>query len=63
MDTLVKKELEKNVNMISQTLNFITDENLPTNEIIKEEFNSIRILVDYCEKLALEGAIAIETMQ
>ena len=62
MDALVKKELEKNVNMISQTLNFVTDENLPTNEIIKEEFNSIRILVDYCEKLALEGVNAIETM-
>ena len=62
MDALVKKELEKNVNMISQTLNFVTDENLPTNEIIKEEFNSIRILVDYCEKLALEGSNAIETV-
>ena len=62
MDALVKKELEKNVNMISQALNFVTDENLPTNEIIKEEFNSIRILVDYCEKLALEGVNAIETM-
>ena len=62
MDALVKKELEKNVNMISQTLSFVTDENLPTNEIIKEEFNSIRILVDYCEKLALEGVNAIETM-
>lgn len=62
MDALVKKELKKNVNMISQTLNFVTDENLPTNEIIKEEFNSIRILVDYCEKLALEGSNAIETV-
>ena len=62
MDALVKKELEKNVNMISQALNFITDEKLPTDEIIKEEFNSVRILVDYCEKLALEGANAIETI-
>lgn len=31
-------------------------------DIIKLHFEGIRILVDYCEKLALEGETAIETL-
>lgn len=62
MDALVKTEVEKTINTINQAFHFITDENLPTKEIIQEEFKSIRSLMDYCEKLALEGESAIETI-
>lgn len=62
MDALVKKELEKNLKEINNNFGFVIDEKLPTNEIIKKEFEGIRILVDYCEKLALEGTNAIETI-
>ena len=62
MDDLVKKELEKNLKAINDNFGFILAGKLPTNEIIKEEFEGIKILVDYCEKLALEGVDAIETI-
>lgn len=62
MDALVKKELEKNQNAINSDLSTIINGETLTDELIKNEFNGIRILVDYCEKLALEGVNAIETM-
>lgn len=62
MDALVKKELEKNMNAINSDLSTIINGETLTDELIKNGFNGIRILVDYCEKLALEGANAIETM-
>lgn len=62
MDALVKKELEKNLNAINNDLSTIINGETLTDELIKNGFNGIRILVDYCEKLALEGANAIETM-
>lgn len=63
MDALVKKELEKNLNAINNDLSTIINGETLTDELIKNGFNGIRILVDYCEKLALEGVNAIETMQ
>ena len=36
---------------------------LPTAELIKLEFESISSLIDYSEKLALEGESAIETLE
>lgn len=62
MDTLVKKEIEKNLKEINRNFGFIIDEKLPTSDIIKKEFEGIRILVNYCERLALEGSNAIETI-
>lgn len=62
MDALVKKELEKNMNAINSDLSTIINGETLTDELIKNGFNGIRILVDYCEKLALEGAKAIETI-
>ena len=60
MNELVKKELEKNVKAINENLSIILE--LPTAELIKMGFDSIRILIDYCEKLAVEGESAIETL-
>lgn len=60
MDTLVKKELNKNLNAINNDLSAIINGETLTDELIKNGFNGIRILVDYCEKLALEGEKAIE---
>ena len=62
MHELVKKELVKNIEEINKNFGFIVDEKLPTKEIIKMEFKGIRILVDYCEQLALNGIDAIETI-
>lgn len=62
MDALVKKELEKNLTAIDNNLSIIINGENLTDEIIKNGFNGIRILVDYCEKLATEGVNAIETI-
>lgn len=62
MNELAKKEFEKNVKAINQNLDFVVKGQLPTSELIKMQFDSIRILIDYCEKLALDGESAIETM-
>lgn len=62
MNELAKKEFEKNVKAINQNLDFVVKGKLPTNELIKMQFDSIRILIDYCEKLALEGESAIQTI-
>lgn len=62
MNELVKKELEKNVKAINENLRIILEGKLPNAELIKMEFDGIRILIDYCEKLAVEGESAIETL-
>lgn len=62
MNELAKNEFEKNVKAINQNLDFVVKGQLPTSELIKMQFDSIRILIDYCEKLALDGESAIETM-
>ena len=62
MNELVKKELEKNMKAINENLKIILEGKLPTAELIKMEFDSIRTLIDYCEKLAVEGENAIETL-
>lgn len=50
MDALVKKEIENNLRAINNNMNcIINGENLP-DELIKMEFEGIRILVDYSEK-------------
>lgn len=59
---LLNKNSRKNVKAINQNLDFVVKGKLPTNELIKIQFDSIRILIDYCEKLALEGESAIQTI-
>lgn len=62
MNELVKKIMEKNRKSINENFRIIMEDKLPT-ELIKLEFESIRSLIDYSEKLALEGESAIETLE
>ena len=62
MNELVKKELEKNMKVINENLRIILEGTFPNAELIKMEFDCIRILIGYCEKLAVEGESAIETL-
>ena len=59
---LLNENSRKNVKAINQNLDFVVKGKLPTNELIKMQFDSIRILIDYWEKLALEGESAIQTI-
>ena len=63
MNELVKKIMEKNRKAIDEIFRIIMEDKLPTAELIKLEFESIRSLIDYSEKLALEGESAIETLE
>ena len=63
MNELVKKIMEKNRKSIDENFRIIMEDKLPTAELIKLEFASIRSLIDYSEKLALEGESAIETLE
>ena len=60
MTEAVMSEIKKQVKAINRDFEFIINDELPTEELIKLEFEGIRILVNYCEKLALEGESAIE---
>lgn len=62
MTETVRKEYERQVRQINSDLIEIIEDSLPTHEITKIHFNGIRILVDYCERLALEGESAIERL-
>ena len=62
MNELVKKIMEKNRKSINENFRIIMEDKLPT-ELIKLEFESIRSLIDYSEKLALEGESAIEALE
>ena len=62
MNELVKKIMEKNRKSINENFRIIMEDKLPT-ELIKLESESIRSLIDYSEKLALEGESAIETLE
>lgn len=60
MTDIVKEELEQNIQELKRCVNknvFYTD---TTEEIVKLNFESIRMLVDYCEQLSLEGEPAME---
>ena len=63
MNELVKKKMGKNRKAINENFRIIMEDKLPTTELIKLEFESIRSLIDYSEKLALEGESTIETIQ
>lgn len=60
MTDIVKKELERNVKELGRCVDKIVFCADTTEEIVKLNFESIRILVDYCEQLSLEGEPAME---
>ena len=62
METLVKRQIEKNIKAINENLSIIVEGKLSSEELIKIEFDSIRNLIDYSERLALNGIDAIEKL-
>lgn len=62
METLVKKQIEKNIKAINENLCVIVEGKLSTEELIRTEFDSIRNLIDYSERLVLNGIDAIEKL-
>ena len=60
MTEAVRKELKKNLNMINFGFeNIILTDDIP-KDIIKMQFESIRILIDYSERLVMDGETAID---
>ena len=62
MEELVKKQIEKNIKAINENLSIIVEGKLSTEELIRIEFDSIRNLIDYSERLVLNGIDAIEKL-
>ena len=60
MTDIVKEELEQNIQELKHCVDKIVFYVDTTEEIVKLNFESIRILVDYCEQLSLEGEPAME---
>lgn len=60
MTDIVKEELEQNIQELKHCVDKIVFYADTTEEIVKLNFESIRILVDYCEQLSLEGEPAME---
>ena len=64
MNQVVDKEIRKQIDALHNGMDMVLEllnSDVPAG-IIKMQFSSIRILVDYCEKLAIEGEAAIETL-
>lgn len=60
MEDIVKHELELNIKELKRCIDEIIPFAETTEEIVKLNFESIRMLVDYCEQLSLEGEPAVE---
>ena len=60
MTDIVKKELEQNIQALKHCVDKIVFYADTTEEIVKLNFESIRMMVDYCEQLSLEVEPAIE---
>lgn len=60
MEDIVKHELELNTKELKRCIDKIIPFAETTEEIVKLNFESIRLLVDYCEHLSIEGESAIE---
>ncbi len=54
MNENTKKKFDANVNAINRDLVKIVEGKLPTDELVKMQFEAIRILIDDCEKLVIE---------
>lgn len=55
MTDIVKEELEQNIKELKRCVDKIVFYTDTTEEIMKLNFESIRMLVDYCEGLCVEG--------
>ena len=55
----VKKELELHVRELQHSIDNIVSYADTTKDVVKMNFESIRLLVDYCEELSLEGESAM----
>ena len=53
MTDIVKKELEQNIQALKHCVDKIVFYADTTEEIVKLNFESIRMMVDYCEQLSL----------
>ena len=64
MNKVVEKEIRKQIDVLHKDMDMVLKllNSDVSADIIKMQFSSIRILVDYCEKLAIEGEEAIETL-
>ena len=51
MNENTKKKFDANVKAINRDLAKIVEGKLPTDELVKMQFEAIRILIDDCEKL------------
>lgn len=60
MTDIVKNELERNVKELERCVELIVSYTNTTEEIIRLNFESIRMLVNYCEGLSLEGEPVME---
>ena len=60
MTDIVKEELKRNVKQLERCVEKIVAYTNTTEEIMKLNFELIRMLVDYCEGLSLEGEPAME---
>ena len=54
MNSETKKKLNANIKAVNRDLIMIYEDKLPTNELIKMQFEAIKELISDCEKLALE---------
>lgn len=60
MTEAVRKELKKNLNMINSGFeNVILTDDVP-KDIVKMQFDNIRMLIDYSERLVKDGESAID---
>ena len=60
MTDIVKEELEQNIKELKRCVDKIVFYTDTTEEIVKLNFESIRMLVDYWEELCVEGEPAVE---
>ena len=54
MNENAKKKFDANIKAINRDLAKIVEGKLPTDELVKMQFEAIRILIDDCEKLVIE---------
>ena len=54
MNSENKKKFDANIKAINRDLAKIVEGKLPTDELVKMQFEAIRILIDDCEKLVIE---------
>ena len=60
MTEAVRKELKKNLDMINSGFeNVILTDDIP-KDIVKMQFDNIRMLIDYSERLVMDGESAID---